>query len=127
MAAVGFGVVSGGGGEEGEEMVMMGSGGEGSVMAGNLATSHNTSHDIDTREESVGGGGGREESRDMFEETNDEEEVEEAEDVNLVDLEEEDVKAGLSFASKEVAASSMRRFFAKNSHPCICVSCLQII
>ena len=68
------------------------SGGEGSVMAGNLATSHNTSHDIDTREESVGGGG-REESRDMFEETNDEEEVEEAEDVNLVDLEEEDVKA----------------------------------
>ena len=92
LAAVGFGVVSGGGVEEEEEMVMMGSGGEGSVMAGNLATSHNTSHDIDTREESVGGGG-REESRDMFEETNDEEEVEEAEDVNLVDLEEEDVKA----------------------------------
>ena len=52
LAAVGFGVVSGGGVEEGEEMVMMGSGGEGSVMAGNLATSHNTSHDFHRREES---------------------------------------------------------------------------
>ena len=39
LAAVGFGVVSGGGVEEGEEMVMMGSGGEGLVMAGNLVTS----------------------------------------------------------------------------------------
>ena len=94
---------------------MVGGGGQGSVMAGNLATSHNTSHDIDRGEE----------SRDMFEETNDE--VEEVEDVNVVDLEEEDVKAGLSFVSKEVAASSMKSFFAKNSHPCICVSCLQII
>ena len=42
--------------------------------------------------------------------------------VEIVDITEEILRPGLSFKTKESAQKSLKKFFAKNFHPCICVS-----
>ena len=40
----------------------------------------------------------------------------------IVDITEENFKPGLKFQSKASAKTSLKKYFADNFHPCICVS-----